>query len=190
MGVSCVCPSHKTAQQTPAFRPRKRGTHIGALGKALGHGQDLARQPRVADRVRHLLGVLRFGREGVDVLLGLLPELLPARVVVEVDADGDGAVRLQLDLVRAHAQVPVLEDLGRLGGEEVGLHRQRRLESRAREELDRAGPLDPVDGEADHVLVHELRHLLLAEVAPDEVGEQDGQEVLELPADDLGHLVR
>ena len=70
-----------------------------------------------------------------------------------------------------------------LGSENFGWEPQDRAERCSREQLYVNGFLhdDPV-----HVVGHELRHLVLSEMFSHEVGEQDGHEILKLPADDLG----
>src|SRR5688500_8010927 len=82
----------------------------------------------------------------------------------------------------------VLKHLVRLCREELGFDGEHGRETRAGKELDYAGLLHATDGESLDVFTDELGHLILSEVASDEVGEEHRQEVLKLPADHLGHL--
>lgn len=171
--------------------PRHGGPR--APREPLRDGQDPARELRAAQRVGHLLRVLRLVHELVDVLARAPPQRLPLGAVPGVDADGHGRAQLQVQLVHADAHVPVLQDLGGLGDEEGRRERQRGAEARARRELDEARLRRRGGGgavELRHIVRDEARHHLLLEVAPDEAGEQHGQEVGKLPAYDLRHLRR
>lgn len=178
-----------------------RHGRLGALREPLHDGQHAARELRAAERVGHLLGVLRLVDEAVDVLARAPPQRLPLGAALRVDPDGHGRAQLQVQLVHAHADahahVPVLQDLDALRDEEGRGERQRRAEARARRELDKAARLRGRGRrrgrrrravELGHIVRDEARHDLLLEVPPDEAGEQHGHEVGKLPAYDLRDL--
>lgn len=125
-------------------------------------------------RVRHLLRILRLEGDLLNVISRPLPQLVPVRRIVQLDANGRRAAALEVELVRADVQVPVLQGLGGLGREELGTDLERRVEARAREELDLAGALDAADSEALNVVRHKGGHLVLFEMTADKVREQDG----------------
>lgn len=165
---------------------------LRALCESLDDGQDAAREPRAAVPVRHLLRVVWLVDEAVYVLACTPPQRFPLISVLRVDPDGHGRPQVQVQLVRARAHVPVLQDLGAFWCEEGRRDLQRRVEARSRCQFDEAwfrrGRNDAV--EPGRVVRDEARHHLLLEVAPDEVGEQHGQEVGELPAYDLRYVRR
>lgn len=150
---------------------------LRAQREALGDGEHAARQRRAAVGVGHLLGVARLGDEVVHVLARAPPQRLALVAVRGVHAHGHRGARVQVQLVRADAHVPVLQHLGAPRCEEGRRDRQRRQEARARRQLDEVRLCGRCGGgpvELGYVVRDEACHHLLLKVTPDKAGEQHG----------------
>jgi hypothetical protein len=145
---------------------------------------------RGTDGIRHLFGVEGLERQVIDVITRSLLELLLLHRVLGVNTDRRRTPRLQLHLVGVGAHMPVLKYVRRLGREKAGRNRKRRLETTAGEELDSACFLNALDSELFDVLPEESHDLVLSKMPTDKIGEQNGEEVLKLPAYYLRNLDR
>lgn len=108
-------------------------------------------------------------------------------MLLQLSTDRNGAVCLELNLILSGHHVPMLQHIGSFCSEKLGLENQSRRERRARVQLNFARLLVAPYGEIFDILADESCDFLLLQMRPDHTRKQYCQEILELPANDLGY---